>query len=148
MWVFWLIASGIFFILEIFTTGFLIFLLGIAGVLALITSFITESVAIQTVVFAISSCIFIIFTRPLINKLLKVDKSSTVPTNVYSLIGKKGVVVEDINSLAYTGKVKISGELWSAVSDTDLKKGTRVTVLQIDGVKLKVEPTKEVSKIN
>lgn len=148
MWVFWLIASGIFFILEIFTTGFLIFWLGIAGVLALITSFITESVAIQTVVFAISSCIFIIFTRPLINKLLKVDKSSTVPTNVYSLIGKKGVVVEDINSLAYTGKVKISGELWSAISDTDLKKGTRVTVLQIDGVKLKVEPTKEVSKIN
>ena len=147
MWGFWLIASGIFFILEIFTAGFLIFWLGIAGILAMITSFITANIAIQTLVFVVSACVLIFLTRPLINKFLKCDKSNNVPTNFYSLIGKEGIVVEDINSLAYTGKVKISGELWSAVSDTDLKKGTRVTVLQIDGVKLKVEPAKEPSKI-
>lgn len=147
MWVFWLIASGVFFILEIFTTGFLVFWLGIAGLLAMATSFITSSIAIQTIVFVISSCILIVLTRPLINKLLKFDKSNTLSTNVYSLIGKEGIVIEDINHLTYTGKVKISGELWSAISDVDIKKDTSVRVLQIDGVKLKVEPLKETLKI-
>ncbi len=148
MWVFWLIASGVFFILEIFTTGFLVFWLGIAGLLAMATSFITSSIAIQTIVFVISSCILIVLTRPLINKLLKFDKSNTLSTNVYSLINKTGIVVEDINHLNYTGKVKISGELWSAISDIDIKKDTQVRVLQIDGVKLKVEPLKETIEMN
>ena len=31
MWMFWLIATGIFFVIEIFTVGFLIFWLGIAS---------------------------------------------------------------------------------------------------------------------
>ena len=68
MWEFWLIAAGIFFIIEIFTTGFLIFWLGLASILAMITSFFTTSLIIQTTVFVIFSTIFMIFTRPLVNK--------------------------------------------------------------------------------
>ena len=139
MWLFWLIASGIFFILEIFTTGFLIFWLGIAGLLAMVTSFITTSVGIQICVFVIASCLLIICTKPLVNKLLKVDKSKTIPTNVYRIIGKEGIVIEDIKNMEYTGKVKVSGELWSAVSDEDIEKGTKIKVLEVDGVKLRVE---------
>lgn len=148
MWGFWLIASGIFFILEIFTTGFLIFWLGIAGLLAMVVSFFTANIAIQTAVFVVISCALIFFTRPIINKFLKVDKTETIPTNVYRMIGKNGVVVEDINSLNFTGKVKISGELWSAISDTDISKGTEISVIEVDGVKLKVEPVKSTVKIN
>lgn len=148
MWGFWLIASGIFFVLEIFTAGFLIFWLGIAGLFAMVTSFITASIGIQTLVFVASSCVLILCTRPLINKFLKFDKTDTLPTNVYRMIGREGIVVEDINALAYTGKVKVYGELWSAISDMDIEKGTRVVVTEVDGVKLKVEPAKETTKIS
>ena len=147
MWIFWLVISGIFFILEIFTTGFLIFWLGIAGLLAMIVSFITSNLAIQIVVFVVASIILIIATRPLINKFLKMDNTNTLPTNVYRLLGKEGIVVEDIKNVEYTGKVKIHGELWSALADIDIAKGTKIKVLEVNGVKLKVEPLKDKEKV-
>ena len=55
MWQIWLIASGIFFVIEIFTVGFLIFWLGVAALIAMLISFITDSVIFQTAVFVISS---------------------------------------------------------------------------------------------
>ena len=137
MWWFWLIASGVFFIIEIFTVGFLIFWLGIAAIVAMIASFITENVAIQTAVFVIACAILIPCTRKLSEKIA--SKTQRMPTNVYRLIGKEGIVLEDINSLSYTGKIKVSGQIWSAISDTDISKNTIVKVLSIEGVKLKVE---------
>ena len=35
-------------------------------------------------------------------------------TNVFSLVGKDGIVTKDINPLEATGQVKVDGELWSA----------------------------------
>lgn len=146
MWGFWLIAAGIFFIIEIFTTGFLIFWLGLASVLAMITSFFTTNLIIQTTVFVIFSIIFMIFTRPLINKFTKNTK--LIPTNIYSVIGKKGIVLENINNIDYTGKVKVAGELWSAISSDNLEKGTKIIVTEVDGVKLKVEPVENTIHTN
>ena len=40
MWQFWLIASGIFFIVEIITVGFLVFWLGIAALITMCVSFL------------------------------------------------------------------------------------------------------------
>ena len=143
MWSFWLIAAGIFFILEIFTTGFLIFWLGIAGLISMVVSFFTANVYIQAIVFVIASTLLIIFTRPILDKFFKIKDSTTTPTNVYGVLGKKGIVIEDIDNIDYTGKVKVAGELWSATSVEDLKKGTHIKVIEVDGVKLKVEPIEE-----
>ena len=138
MWYLWLIAAGIFFIVEIATTGFLIFWLGISSILAMITSFITDSIFIQTAVFVISSVILIPLTTPFVKKY--VDKGKTTATNAYSLIGKTGIVTVDINTLDATGQVKVNGEVWSAKSDNNIVKGTEIEVLKIDGVKLIVSP--------
>ena len=137
MWWFWLIASGVFFIIEIFTVGFLIFWLGIAALIAMVASFITTNVAIQTAVFVISSAILIPCTRKLSEKITQ--KTQGMPTNVYRIIGKEGIVLEDINPLSYTGKVKVSGQIWSAISDEEIEKDKTIRVLSVEGVKLKVE---------
>ena len=47
MWSLWLIAAGVFFIIEIATTGFLLFWLGVGALLAMATSFITDSIFIN-----------------------------------------------------------------------------------------------------
>jgi len=137
MWYLWLIATGIFFVVEIATTGFLIFWLGIGSLLAMITSFITDSILIQTAVFVISSAILIPLTKPLVSKYI--DKGNFVATNAYSVMGKTGIVTVDIDPLEATGQVKINGEIWSAKADTNIPKGTEVEVLKIDGVKLIVK---------
>ena len=141
MWSFWLIAAGIFFVIEMATVGFLIFWLGIGALLAMITSFITDNIAIQTIVFVVSSCILIPLTKPLADKFIG---KKTVPTNSYSLINKHGIVLQDIDPIQGVGQVKVNGEIWSAKTEDEsiIKKDTEIQVLKIDGVKLIVSPIK------
>ncbi len=138
MWYLWLIAAGIFFIIEIATVGFLIFWLGIGALFAMVASFFTDNLLIQTTVFVISSSVLIPLTKPIVNKYF--DDGKTIATNAYSLIGKVGIVTTEINTLNSTGQVKVNGEIWSAKADEDIKQGTEVEILKIDGVKLIVKP--------
>lgn len=144
MWQIWLLASGVFFIIEIFTIGFLIFWLGIGSLLAMIVSFFTNSVIIQTSVFVISSGLLIFATKPLVNR---VAKKGMVPTNVYSVVGKKAIVIEDIDWATGKGLIKTEGEVWSAKTkeQINIPKGSEVEIESIEGVKAFVRPIKIVS---
>ena len=143
MWVFWLIAAGVFFIIEMATIVFLVFWLGIGALLAMLTSFVTDSILIQSIVFVISSTLLLIFTRPLVNKFIKVPKE--IKTNAYSIIGKKGIVISKINNIEGNGQVKIDGEIWSAKSltDEDIPENSDVEIVEIDGVKAVVKKVTE-----
>ena len=140
MWQFWLIAAGVFFIFEIFTLGFLVFWFGIGALLAMVVSFFTSNVIIQSSVFVISSGILIFATKPFVKKFAK--SNDTAPTNVYSVIGKIGKVTEDIDNIQGTGIIKVAGEEWSAICNGNItiSKGTEVKVLEVRGVKALVEP--------
>ena len=141
MWQIWLIASGIFFICEIITVGFLVFWLGVGALIAMLVSFFTSNIIIQMSVFVVSSGLLIFATRPLVNKISKKD---VVPTNVYSLIGKKAVVTEDIDWVTGKGQIKFEGEIWSAKSkeQINIPAGSEVEIVSIEGVKAFVKPLK------
>lgn len=134
MWQFWLIIAGLFFVGEIFTLGFLIFWFGIGALFAMIVSFFTTNIIIQTTVFLITSTIFILATKPLVKKFVDVKKTNT---NVFSIIGKKALVIKDIDPIHSSGQIKLNGEVWSAETENDeiIKKGSEVEVLKINGVK-------------
>lgn len=144
MWQYWLIASGIFFIIEIITTGFLAFWLGIGALIAMCVSFFVDNLIIQTVIFIISSAILILATKPLIKKFLKTNASTETKTNAFSIIGKKAIVIKNIDKIDGSGQIKVDGEIWSAEGETDsiIEKGTEVEILKIDGVKAIVTPIK------
>lgn len=134
MWQFWLIVAGICLVIEIATVGFLVFWFGIGALFAMITSFFTDNLIIQTVVFILSSTVLLFFTRPFVNKFSPKEK---VKTNAFSIIGKKGIVTQTINPITGEGQVKVGSEVWSAKSlgDTKIEKGLEVEILDIDGVK-------------
>ena len=148
MWQIWLIISGVCFIAEIITVGFLIFWLAIGALFAMIVSFFTDNIIIQTAVFVISSTILIFATKPFVKKFAK--GKSNFKSNVYSIIGDTGIVTKNIDSINGTGQVKINGELWSAVGkdDIDIEKGTEVKIVEVKGVKAVVSPIKVTSKNN
>ena len=141
MWQIWLIASGIFFICEIITVGFLVFWLGVGALIAMLVSFFTSNIIIQMSVFVVSSGLLIFATRPLVNKISKKD---VVPTNVYSLIGKKAVVTEDIDWVTGKGQIKFEGEVWSAKSkeQINIPAGSEVEIVSIECVKAFVKQLK------
>ena len=146
MWQIWLIASGIFFICEIITVGFLVFWLGVGALIAMLVSFFTSNIIVQMSVFVISSGLLIFATRPLVNKISKKD---AIPTNVYSLIGKKAVVTEDIDWVTGKGQIKFEGEVWSAKSkeQINIPVGSEVEIVSIEGVKAFVKPLKIYSNV-
>ena len=141
MWQMWLIVAGVCFVFEIFTVGFLIFWLAIGALIAMVASFFVDNVVIQTAIFVVSSAILIFATRPFVKKFAKNDKDD-VKTNAYSIIGKTGVVMQNIDSLNSTGLIKVDGEVWSASTDKDVSipKGSEVKVKEIKGVKAIVTP--------
>lgn len=146
MWQIWLIVAGVFFVAEIFTTGFLVFWFGLGSIFAMITSFFIQDIIVQTTVFLITSVIFIFATRPLINKFLK---TKTVSTNVFSVVGKHGIVLQELNSIEGTGQIKLNGEVWSAeeINGKNVPKDAEVVVVKISGVKAIVSVVKLPSNI-
>lgn len=134
MWQMWLIIGGIFLIAEIFTTGFLVFWFGIGAIVSMILSFFVQDLVIQTVVFLIVSVILIFATKPIVNRFLKTD---SVNTNAFSIIGKKGIVIKELNAVKGEGQIKVGHEVWSAeeLNQNDVAEGTEVIVVKIDGVK-------------
>lgn len=106
----------------------------------IVSIFAPENIILQCTVFIISSVILLILTKPLVNKFTKKDKK--IETNAYSIIGKKGVVIQDINNTLGVGQIKISSEVWSAKTENEvtIEKGTEIKIIRIDGVKAVVEP--------
>ena len=141
MWHIWLIIAGVCFVIEMMTAGFLVFWFGVGALLTMIVSLIVDNIILQTCIFIISSTLLIFLTKPLVQKLYKSNKK--VETNVYSIIGKKGIVTQDINETHGVGQIKVAGEVWSAktTDGSTIEKGTQIEIIKIDGVKAVVEPT-------
>lgn len=144
MWQIWLLLAGLFFIGEMITVGFLIFWLGIGALLAMIVSFFTSNIIIQTAVFVISSIILILATKPFVKKFVDVKKTNT---NVFSIIGKKALVIQEVDPINAKGQIKVNSEIWSAESENGekIEEGSEVEIIKINGVKAIV---KKVSTIN
>ena len=115
------------------------FVLG--AVAAAISTIFTPSIFIQLVVFLVVSALSLAITRPLVKRLRK--HRSTVSTNADRLIGQQGIVTKEIKDPFSVGQVKVLGETWSAQSEiTPIEVGTKVEVLEIEGVRLIVEERK------
>lgn len=145
MWQIWLVIAGLFFIGEIITVGFLVFWFGVGALIAMITSFFTSNIIVQTTVFIVSSAFLLLITKPFVKKFVDVK---TTHTNAFSIIGKKALVIKEINSHSI-GQIKINGEVWSAESENGetITEGSEVEIIKINGVKAIVKPVKVKAQI-
>lgn len=142
MWHIWLIMAGLFLIIESITTGFLVFWFAVSALITMILSFIISSVYIQSIIFVVFSVILVLATKPLTKKFN--NRETDIKTNAFSIEGKSGKVLIDIDPIEGKGQVKVDGEKWSAKSldGSYIAKDTQVKIIKIDGVKAIVEPIK------
>ena len=131
----WVIAFLGLLLVEFITVGLVSIWFAVGALGALITSFITESVLIQTIVFVIVSVITLIVTKPLMKKF---KVTNFEPTNSDRVIGKVVEVTKEIKSNEY-GEVVVFGTVWLAASDKNHKVGSKVVVQKIEGNKLIVK---------
>lgn len=140
MWKLWLLISGGFLVLEIATTGFLVFWFAVGALISMLCSFFIDNVIIQTVIFIIASTILLFLTKPFVNKIT--SKDNVVKTNAFSIEGKIAKVIKDIEPIEGKGQIKLNGEVWSAKSYNNnfIPKDTEVIIEKLDGVKAIVKP--------
>lgn len=110
-----------------------------SALVSLILSFFIDSFLIQFAVFAILGTILVITTRDYLLKLFVKNKEKT---NLDRVVGMTGYVTKEITKKD-SGEVKVDGKLWTAISDKKIKVDSTVKVLEIDGVKIKVEEVDE-----
>jgi len=115
------------------------FALGSLG--AMIVSFFGGQLWLQIVIFFVVSTVFLLSLRPLAKKYFT---PRIVKTNVDSVVGAQGRVLDAIDNVAAKGRVKLGGMEWSARSTDgeNISADTLVKVDKVEGVKVFVTPVK------
>lgn len=130
----WFIVFVVLLFIELATVNLVSIWFAVGSLLAFITTFITDNILIQILVFVISSTIALILTKPIIKKI---KSREIVPTNFDRVLGKRGEVIKKITEDKY-GEVKVLGTVWTAMATETLEVGQKVKIKGIDGVKLVV----------
>ena len=140
IWVYWVVAALVLFIVEMFTSGFAVICLAIGALGGAAASLLDWSLEIQLLVFAVVSFVALIAVRPILKRLF-FSKGEKVQTNVDAIIGKRGVVCVEIEADDDNGRVMLDGLDWRAKSENNepLPVGTKVEVVERDSVILTVK---------
>lgn len=133
----WFIAIFVFVLIEVFTASLVTIWFVGGAIVAWLLSIIHIGPIAQIIVFFGVSIALLIYTRPILENLMKYKK---IPTNLDTLIGAKGIVTDSITEY-HVGEVKVEGKYWSAKSITgdSIDVGEEVEIMKIDGVKLIVK---------
>lgn len=132
-WVIWLIAALALGIIEVVSGGTLVVgMVAIGSLAGAVTSAATDSTVLPWVVFAGTSAAMLIFVRPVAHKHLRTPIG--MRSGTAALVGSTAQVTQQVT--ASDGRIKLSGEIWSARSfdgETTFIEGESVQVLEIDG---------------
>lgn len=132
-WLWWIGIALLLFVVEMLTLDLLFVMLGASALVAAVAAAFGLNVPVQIVVFALVALVLLMAVRPIALRHLRGRLGKEV-TNIDAHIGRPAVVVQEVS--AGGGRVKLSGEVWSARSDDDvevLPVGEEVRVVRIDG---------------
>ena len=137
MWQIWAVIAIICLILELSSGDFFIICFSIGAVFAIISAVCGLSIYWQIFIFAIFSLLSVIFIRPIALRYLHKNDPNRA-SNADALLGRTGKVTEAIK-VGGNGYVQIDGDLWKAVSDTEIGVGTSVRVIGRESTIITVE---------
>lgn len=132
--VFWAISTAIFGILEIIIPGIVTIWLALASLILTILTLFFTNVSIEFLIFSILSMVFIIFTRPVLQKYMeknKIDFDS-------KFIGQEVEIdkILDIRNNKKIYEVKFKGTFWTGVSEEVFSLGEKVKIKEFEGNKI------------
>lgn len=141
--IFWIVVAVLFALIEGATVALVTLWFALGAVAAAIAAQLGASMLFQVGIFVVVSAVLLFATRPIVKKI-GVKKPQR--TNADRVIDMEGVVIKKIDDISGDGQVKISGQIWTAVSrdNESIEPGVMVKVLEIKGVKLVVTPVLKV----
>lgn len=142
MWWLWIIVAVIFVIAEIFTAGFFLFWFGVGATVTAVAAFFGLDIIWQWVIFiAVTATLFTV-SRPFAERF-----THKQPPGIGAdrFVGRRGVVLEEIDNIKNTGRIRIDKDEWRADSETDevIPVGALVEVIRMEGTHAVTRPIKE-----
>ena len=138
MWQVWAIVAVLCLIMELSSGDFFIICFSIGAVgAAIIAALFSDSITVQILCFVVISLAALLYVRPAAKKWLHKGEDKRV-SNADALLGRTGRVTEAIKA-GNSGYVQIDGDLWKAVSETDIPEGTSVRVIGRESTIITVE---------
>ncbi|MDQ3307171.1 MAG: NfeD family protein [Actinomycetota bacterium] len=131
-WQTWLIIALLLAATEMATLDFTLLMLAVGALVASLMAALGFNIVVQVLSAVVVSMALLAFVRPPIVRRL--HAGPTLQTGPESLVGKSGMVLERVT--AHAGRVKLSGEVWSARSVEEaavIEPGHKVAVAEIDG---------------
>lgn len=136
VWVIWLIAAGVLFVIEMMVTTFYLLWLSIGALAAgLIALLFPDAILLQVVVGCVVALLLTLFSKPLVARFRSSRGFQDTGTEI---VGRQGIVVEPIEVGRY-GQVKVGGDTWSATSVQALKKDEVVRIIRRGNTIIEVE---------
>ena len=127
----WIITSIAFFILEILTPSFFFMWFGIGALIVVPLAIFFENVALEMIIFLISSGILWLSTRKIVSKWQQPESDKVF--HLDELEGKIGIIIKKLDE-TNSGIVRVMGEEWKAFStEGELKEGEKVKVVKREG---------------
>jgi membrane protein implicated in regulation of membrane protease activity len=138
----WFLIGLVLFLLELVVPGFVIFFFGVgAWVTALACLIADPGINLQAIIFVVVSILALLGLRKLIQKKFFYSKDDRAEAVEDEFTGREAVAIADFGS-DRKGKVEFKGTTWKAESDSDIRAGQTVIIIQKDSFKLIVEPKK------
>ena len=139
-WTLWAVVAMVCLIMEMSSGDLFITCFGIGALVALVVSIFAVPLWVQIIVFAVFSVLSIFFLRPHLVALIHRGGHERL-SNAQAIIGRVGEVSETVKAGGY-GRVKLDGDDWKAQTDwaDDLPVGTKVRIIGMDSIIVKVEP--------
>lgn len=143
LWQIWIIAGIILLIVENFIPTFIAASIAIGCLIAGLFSFLGFGIEGQFVAFSVGILLSFFGIRPFMSKYGH-RKHKEIKTNVDSLVGKMGRVVEALDSEDSRGRILVEGDDWKAESEdrSPVAVGKRVQVLAVNSTILIVKEIK------
>ena len=137
-----MILAAFFVVGENFTAGFFLLWFGIGAAAAGLVALIGYGMVAQLTVFVVVSLLLFVVSRRFANRFSD-EQPAGVGANRF--IGAQGVVLQSIDNLENTGRVRIAREEWRADSESGrrIEEGKQVVVTRIEGTHLVVKPIQE-----
>ncbi len=141
-WWIWMALAALFVIGEIFTQGFFLLWFGIGAAVAGILAIMGLNFGWQLGAFVVVSGVLFLVSRRLAEKI---SKKQPPGIGADRFIGLEGIVLEEIDNLKNTGRVRVQKDEWRADSETGEKiaEGERIVVTRLDGTHMVVKIKKE-----
>ncbi len=142
IWWVWMAIAALFIVGEIFTQGFFLLWFGIGAAVAGVLAILGLGVGWQLGAFVVVSGVLFVVSRRFAEK---VSKKQPPGIGADRFVGLEGIVLEEIDNVKNTGRVRVQKDEWRADSETGeiIAEGEQIVVTRLDGTHMVVKIRKK-----